>query len=158
MTTPDSNAITHASSVTHAVRCSRRRLNVSVGMAVVKTFCNATNQRCAGLDRRQTSVQADKRPEVRVDRPGCKARRRAMPTIRSLSLARPLTNHATKPTTRMATRIGTQIPPSPPIQLPTPHMPPFIMLANYAGKRSMSVRQRTLGRRNAGGPMSLGLH
>ena len=41
----------------------------------------------------------------------------------------PLTNHATKSTTRMARMIGTQIPPSPPIQLPIPHMPPFIMVS-----------------------------
>lgn len=66
----------------------------------------------------------------------------------------PLTNHATKPTTRMARMIGTQIPPSPPIQLPTPHMPPFIMLANYAGETLMSVRQRTLRRRNSAGSMT----
>jgi hypothetical protein len=56
----------------------------------------------------------------------------------------PLTNQTTKPTTRTARMIGTQIPPSPPIQLPTPHMPPFIMVTNYAGKMLMSVRQRTL--------------
>ena len=48
----------------------------------------------------------------------------------------PLTNHATKPTTRMARMIGTQIPPSPPIQLPTPHMPPFIMVSPSSSQES----------------------
>ena len=50
----------------------------------------------------------------------------------------PLMNHATKPTANMATRIGTHIPPSPPIQ-PMPHMPPLIMFSYSEGMRKTAT-------------------
>jgi len=79
-------------------------------ISIKQAFRPRRDQECALIDRGARRVAMNLRPCERDHLP------------------LPLMNHATKPMTTMARTIGTQIPPSPPIQLPTPHMPPFIMV------------------------------
>lgn len=81
-------------------------------------FKRTLKKECASINRHAGRIAVRRRP---IDRD---------------HLPLPFTNHATKPATRMTTRIGTHIPPSPPIQLPTPHMPPFIMVSPSSNQQS----------------------